>query len=259
MPIAILILGLVTAAFVWIAVRLIRAGARRSPERTLGYAFLTLGVAILPRFTAAQMMSKGAEGTAFDAFNIATHLLLFLSLIGILLFIRQVFHPEGRLGWTLVGVLGGVNVLPMIAMALDGGAQLELTWGAVVGNGVRTMPFIWGFVECVRYAAQLDRQHALGLSPDPIVRNRFRLWTLWTGALGFMPLFVIGIRLYAMRLVAQGLEPAVAMPWALPVAASVMGTSCVVAAIGLWLAFFPPARYAAWVQRKAAEASPASA
>ena len=116
-----------------------------------------------------------------------------------------------------------------------------------------------GFYECVRYGRQLDKRAEVGIACDPVVRNRFRLWAAWTGALGISSWPIVAFRIYAQSLLAQGLVPREEMPWVIPAAALIMGTALIIVAVALWLAFFPPASYVARIHCFATRATPADA
>jgi hypothetical protein len=89
----------------------------------------------------------------------------------------------------------------------------------------------WGTAEAAAYHRRLQRRLALGLA-DPMVVARFRLWAI-SGGCALAAVISSGFFLFALgRPIAS--EPAafVALQLAL-----------FIAAVALWLAFFPPAFY----------------
>ena len=115
--------------------------------------------------------------------------------------------------------------------------------------------FGWAFVESFRYYIMMRRRVALGLA-EPVVTNRFLLWTLWTAGLTILPLVVTAVR--AVQLAhfgasdpASGLVFSEEAAWSLAVVRStVMGVGPVIIA-ALWLSFFPPRSYVGWVRARA--------
>jgi hypothetical protein len=93
----------------------------------------------------------------------------------------------------------------------------------------------------------MRRRVALGLA-DPLVANRFVLWSVWTGALGFAALLLFAVRSRAFWLQLHGVDPRVVMPAAIPITAALAGIAVVCAGVAVWLAFFPPSSYRRWVR-----------
>ncbi len=60
-------------------------------------------------------------------------------------------------------------------------------------NTARIVPTAWACYESLRYYRSMHRRQTLGLA-DPIVANRFLLWSIWTGAVTFLPLVALTIR-----------------------------------------------------------------
>jgi hypothetical protein len=101
------------------------------------------------------------------------------------------------------------------------------------------------FVE--RYARLMRRRVGLALA-DPLVANRFVLWSVWTGALSFAGLVLFAVRSRAFWLQLNGIDPRIAMPAAVPLTAIVAGLAAVSAGVAVWLAFFPPESYRRWLR-----------
>jgi hypothetical protein len=97
----------------------------------------------------------------------------------------------------------------------------------------------WTGIEAFRQWRMARRRVALGIG-DPVVSNRFALWC----AVGS---FSTANNLVSTLLQAQGIGPV-----AHPLGATVIALSGLVSSALLWLVFMPPARYQAWVIRRAA-------
>jgi hypothetical protein len=98
----------------------------------------------------------------------------------------------------------------------------------------RFLCFAWGTYEAMRAYAMARRRLELGLA-DPVVVNRFLLFSVWFGAMGIMPVTLAWTRFtggVAAQAAAAGFGP------------KVIGSVMIVALI---LTFFPPRRYLAWV------------
>ena len=107
-----------------------------------------------------------------------------------------------------------------------------------VGYAGRIASFAWVAYESLRYAAMLRRREALGLA-EPMMVHRFRCWGVSAGATGTA--YVI----YLTFVVRESLPPA-------PVQL-VLGLLGTIAALGLFVAFFPPR----FVERAVASRDPA--
>jgi hypothetical protein len=84
----------------------------------------------------------------------------------------------------------------------------------------------------------LRRRQRLGLA-DAVVVDRMRLWAMGSIASSTVSLVVLVMEL-------AGVDPRASAQGAL-----VIGSLGLVAAVCMWLAFLPPARYTNWVQRRA--------
>jgi hypothetical protein len=158
------------------------------------------------------------------------------------LFNWRVYHPQSRALQPLVGL---ACLLLLVCLAweyqatgfrtlAEPGASYFLRIGLQVGC------LLWGSGEALRYWDRMRRRVRLSLA-DPVVSNRFLLWGLGAGAAG-IGTAVGGFAQWWTRL------PPTELPWAM-VSSSMHG---LVAAIALWLAFVPSARYTRWVRSRAA-------
>jgi hypothetical protein len=123
---------------------------------------------------------------------------------------------------------------------------------ALVFNGLAVGALLWAFVECVLYLKVMRRRRDLGLA-NPIVVNRFLLWSLWTGALSFQGALQLVIRIAmwatgAGAIVAAGEDPG--GPWLAMIEVIKLNLVIVAPTVvaSVWLSFTPPAAYRRWVQ-----------
>lgn len=73
-----------------------------------------------------------------------------------------------------------------------------------------------------------------------------------TGALAFIPLFVLGLRVFG---VLEAPTPGEPLPAVWRAVLGALGAGLAVALVACWLAFFPPAAYRRWITAGAAQAA----
>jgi len=220
--------GVVGARLLWLSSR-----TRRSPELLLGAAFVLLGGIGYP----LAIVARGGPGGAPSP-NLLMLALAVQDLACLCIYANtwQTFHPDRR--W-----LGGVCAVLAVAFTASVVAKLGTPdpdggpW-YYLGFGLRAGAFAWAAWESQRYSGLLARRLRLGLA-DPIVADRFRLWTLSTlGILLGFGIFLVG------RLTTENVGAA---PWVLVATSAVS----LMSATGMWLAFVPPAAYLRWVEARA--------
>jgi hypothetical protein len=242
-------IGLVSLALLLLGIRLLGLARRtgKPPERWLGFAFLCAGASawLLPLAAFEGLAPERARALALAAQVGLTGTVGFL-----VAFAWRVFRPVSP--WArcfALGLLGG-NLVAGVAIVASGAA---LPTGALGMLAVlaRSAALLWLFAESTVFASRMRRRVALGLA-EPLVANRFLLWSIWTGALALIPLFVLALRSAgALEVPAPGETLSAAARAAL----AVVGMGGAVAVGAGWLAFFPPAAYRRWV----ASARPARA
>jgi hypothetical protein len=244
-----LAMSLVSLPLVLLGTRVRRISEKGSPERLLGLLFLLLGLVLAPRVLSARALSQDLS-SFWLVVSLAAQLTMGVISIALVLFIQRVFRPDAvwarRLRDGLIAALVGTG---LVAAAQPVGNHEIAIW-SIVTNAVRALPLLWAFAECLRYARMMRQRVALGLG-DPVVANRFACWALWTGALGLASLAILPVRLYAFSLHASGQDLKAAAPELYTLVGLIAATTVSVAAVGIWLAFFPP-RF--WVRRLEASA-----
>jgi hypothetical protein len=211
----------------WVARR-----TREAPELAMGLAFVVSGAIGFPLLIAGQAALQ-ASGP-----NATTHLLMalgagftFSGYVGLGVGCWRIFRPAAR--WPLVPIaLGTLVLLAVCTLVATSSTPAEaprrelVTWGGVF---VGALTFAWNAAESLLLHAQLRRRRALGLA-DPAVVNRVLMWSVGTLAALGMTLHGLLLRVLLGPVVADGHR----------LVSSLFG---LVAAVAIWLAFFPPAAY----------------
>lgn len=177
-----------TAAFsvfaIVIGVRLIALSRRtnRIPERSLGLGFIGtagLGYGILMFAMIGRRAAGGSDAPEFYTWLIALGWIFHNLGVGFLLdFVQRVFRPEE--GWARLLkssfniVLWGGWLADAFTGGLTAGSPSHYYWIAFAVIG--TYP-LWIAVEAFRYWGLMRKRVSLGLA-DPLVANRFLLWTI---------------------------------------------------------------------------------
>jgi hypothetical protein len=118
---------------------------------------------------------------------------------------------------------------------------------AILGNAFAILPFSWAFIECLSFYRRMRKQAAFGIG-DPVVSNRFLLWSVWTGVFTVLPFVALTLRL----MLASG-EMALGSLDAGNFHLRLFIVVCMVGFASIWLSFFPPAAYVAYLRRSAAK------
>jgi len=239
----------VGVVFATLGVRLVRIASRSGgPERWLGAFFLAAGVALPLRAGVAMGTDFGLEP---GLVNVLGQLVLSLGLVALAHFVRRVFRPETPWARHAFAAVCALAALQLTLFVASGAARDQASAVHIVVSSCTVAVFAWAFGESLLYWRAMRRRLALGLA-DPVVANRFGLFTLWTGAVVFFPVIVLGLRIvvYLAGSVAGDASASVEArhAWALGVVrvlAAVVGPTV---AVALWLSFTPPARYLAWIR-----------
>ena len=126
----------------------------------------------------------------------------------------------------------GVLSPPLLGMGrLDLGATMPFFW---LGSSVKALCFLWACGESLRYFVLSRRRLALGLA-DPLVTNRFLLWSLWSGSAAM----VLGMRV-AYRV---AVDPGASDPALLRLNVIGQLSAGLICIMAVWLTFSPPAAY----------------
>jgi hypothetical protein len=167
--------------------------------------------------------------------------------------VSRALHLEGvprRLGGgssrRVAIALIAANVATGLAVLL-GGSPVPVGAVGLAVILVRSASLLWLFLESAGHAQRMRRRVRLGLG-DPIVANRFLLWSIWTGALACIPLFVLSLRALGVLVEPVPGEP---LPASLRAILAVLAAAGGAALGAGWLAFFPPVSYRRWIATRA--------
>jgi hypothetical protein len=174
--------------------------------------------------------------------------------IAMTVFTLRVFHPSSTPARIFAGMTIGAILLTSAHTLLAGYTSIENSYSMVATNFARLIPTCWAFYESCRYWNSMRRREALGLA-DPILTNRFLLWSIWTGAVSLLPMIVLLLR--AVSIITLGSDHftegigAELLPMVLGGVRLIFVFVAPVAAIALSLSFFPPAAYLDRVRARA--------
>lgn len=177
-----------------------------------GYLLLVLGFRVVAAESAPLPLAVG-------------NLLLHIGSMALAVGTWRVFHPAEHWPGAVVAAIGAV-LATSFALRLESlrvvPPPASVFWTSTLAGAAA---YAWSGAESLRYWGMMRRREALGLA-DSGITQRFGLWGLCTAcAVGMHAASVVG------RVLAGD-----AMPPAAVVASSALG---LVAAVSLWLAFFP--------------------
>jgi len=242
------------APFVLVGGQLFRI-ARKShalPDKLLAAFFLLLAVGVVPRITAVDRVTRGGQDWTTFVLSAVADLLIGSALVCLVAFTWKVFRPEQawarRLTVGFAVAIAFAAVIGKSSIAAAGASQPA----SILFNFIVVAGLSWAFVECSIYRRQMRRRVSLGMA-DPVVANRFVLWSIWTGAIALQGVLQVALRvaLYATgagEVLAAGEDPG--GPW-LGLIVGIKSMLVVVApsvVISVWLSFSPPKAYLSWLR-----------
>jgi hypothetical protein len=210
------------------------------PEFAVGVALLTMGGIGYP----AAAVARGApdlDVVARVALSAVAMSCMGVGTTGIAVFNWKVFRPGRAWAARLVAALAASGVGCFVWQAVTPGF---LEAAANRGPGLRGLELLagvslaWASIESVSYAIKMRRRLRLGLA-EPLIADRVRLWAV---------AIVAAQILNALSLAAVALGSDIAT-WRY--GGALIGPIGGVAALCMWLAFLPPARYRRYVAARA--------
>lgn len=226
---------------IWVGARLL-ALARRTreiPELAIGTALL-LGATGFTGLIVAFRLHLVPEPALLAVYAGST----IASAVGVLaleLGTWTLFRPGSRAaacGFGASALLLAASIVAGIATFRPDGARIAFVFWSF--NCVGAAAYAWGAVECFRYHAMLRRRARIGLV-ELSLADRFLLWAI-AGSAG-ASVFLSGM---VGRVVLDAPHAAVAFAQSL---------SGLIAAVTIWLAFFPPGAYLRFVASRRARAA----
>jgi hypothetical protein len=220
------------SAVVGVRLLLLARRTRGAAELTMGLALVSSGALGFTCFVVADLMRKsGNTGTLALVLGVAATLFFFFGYLGLGIGVWRMFRPTERWPLALLAlfavILAGASAVVVgVGDALAGHAETA-TW---IGISVGASVFAWSSVESYLLHAQMARRLKLGLV-EPEVVDRVRLW-----GVGSLAAFAMTAHAIALRVITGTPD----MGDGQRLASSLFG---IVAAVAIWLAFFPPAFY----------------
>lgn len=232
-------------AFFVMGIRLLRLSARTHglPERYLGAAFLIWAFGYV-LWDVPYALTEDERWLAYSGF--AGRVAINFGTIALAIFIRSVFRPESR--WAL----GGVGAIAVGLLAGVAGSAWQGDWlgerpfdyaGYWVELVANVAPSAWMAAEGAIAYRSAKRRWRLGLG-GALSCNRFLLWAL------------AGVVWVGLEVASLAQELEFALKGDASTASDIaMGVCEFVPVVLVWLAFFPPAAYRHWFERRASPAS----
>lgn len=218
-----------------VGVRLLLLARRThcAPELAMGLAFVSSGAIGFVFYVSADVLRRnGGDATAIARLGQLGTLFFYGGYAAMAVGTWRMFRPAER--WPIGVIVGFCAVLLGASATLLGandsrpGATGEIaTW---IGIGVGCSVFAWSAIEAWLLVARMGKRLALGLVEAEVV-DRVRLWGWAASAACAMTGHAIAMRLATGSAVLSNGHQ---------LFASGLG---LVAAIAVWLAFFPPAAY----------------
>lgn len=205
--------------------------SRQVPELAVAVAFLAggfLGYGLVVLWSA-----KLVPPDAIRVCQLASLVAIDLGAMAMALFTFRVFRPEEPLALLALAVLGMLLGMGLLCLWLAPGGDpapiaRELSfWGTTTGT---LLAYGWASSESFAFYAVMRRRRRVGLG-DPLVTNRLLLWGISWSSSALISAIYIAVHLSGQR---RPLGPVVSI---------VSSILILVAALGAWLAFFPPAPY----------------
>jgi hypothetical protein len=224
------------------------------PDRLLSAFFLLLALGVGPRMIAVDLATSGAAGSG-GAFwlNIGASLAIGSAMVCLAAFAWKVFRPDSAWAKNLVLGLGAALLGALLAGASSQSASGGSSSAAIAFNFFAAVTLGWAFVECVNYYRRMRRRRALGMA-DPVVTNRFLLWSLWTGAITLQAILMVGLRVafhpsgVGNHLDEVGLDASGAWFGAIQGVKAMRVVVAPTVVISVYLSFSPPAGYRRWLR-----------
>lgn len=217
-----------------LGLRLVWQGAaQRSSETVLGLAIILWGAG-------AATIRRAMEPRDIPLATVALALIT-LGTVFMAWFTQLVFHPgSARARGVVVAcvVMLGAGLWHQLEGSGLGTGQLQLS---LVMSGSRAVVMGWAALEALRFRRQYMRRAVLGVV-DPVVANRFALFSVWTLLLAVLPILT---QVMARVAAAEGNAELTQIL----VPARVLGAVCLVS---IFLTFLPPPAYLRYVKARAA-------
>jgi len=228
------------ATILGVRLLLLARRTRALPEFALGLALIMIATLGYPLSIVSLVFADAGLGTRL-ALYLATAGTVDIGILGTGVFTWRVFRKDSK--WAVALVLTGAAIFAVL-LVLNSKLMTETSDPVAFVQGARIYSTVyfgvssffcgWAAFESLRWWRNLRRRVALSLA-DPVVANRFLLWALWglgTTAASLMHGYYtwIGETLH---------HP---IPLTFSAACGIFNAGC------LFLAFFAPKGYTAWIR-----------
>ena len=222
----------------------IASRTRQVPELFGGLYFVGASVGISFRVFGASLQQTQPELAATA--NLIGHLALAMGTLAIVFFTQRVFHPDNTGARLFAGLLAITIVSSTIYTVATGEIYSESSTGVLIANFSRVVPTGWAFFESFRYWRAMRLRSRIGLA-DPVVTNRFLLWTLWTAGITLLPGTALMLRIFGRYMMTvhgiSEVEVAGHQPAVIAMVRLAFVGIVPVTVAALCLSFFPPRAY----------------
>ncbi len=167
------------------------ARTREQPELWGGFYFIGAAIGLPMRLVGSALYSTRPE--LANTLNTIGHISFAAGTIAMTIFTLHVFHRESSRARTFASLTVAMILATSTHTLWGGFASIENSYSMVATNFSRLVPTSWAFFESLRYYGAMRRRQTLGLA-DPLVTNRFLLWSIWTGAVTLLPLIALVLR-----------------------------------------------------------------
>jgi hypothetical protein len=214
---------------------------RRLPELLVALALLCLGPLAFTLGVLAARLAPGSPELA-RPLSAAASAAAVLGAAAAAWFTIVVFRHESRAARAVAAVLVAAMVVCWAGVGATNGYDVRLAPGAFryAGQLLRLGILLWASLESLVYWRLMRRRLALGLA-DPLTTGRFALWGAGLGAGSAAMAIAFFGNVFGLRYTGYG-----------PLFELSIAAAGLAAAACLLLAFLPPARYRAAVERRAA-------
>ena len=221
---------------------------RELPELLIGIGVLGIG----PIGFGSMMVGVTlvAQGTAEDALPVrlamaAGFATVYVGVVSKCVFNWRVYRPASALARGAAIACGLALAALYVHAATIRGFTLAPSphpaW--FLQSGLQVAALLWGAGEAFHYWIMMRRRARIGLA-DPVVTNRFLLWSIGAASAG------VGTGVGLVASFATG-QTSFEIPWVV----SSSSAHGFVAAVAMWLAFVPPSAYTDLVRRRAESTS----
>lgn len=225
--------------------------ARALPELMVGIWLTSCGLGVVPLQLAS--VPDVMDPAVAHSWLIVAQVMVTVGFCALAVFVWRTFGVDSSWRRGFAYALIGAQCLALAVLAALDGFWPEAPPFMLVVATLRVVVMGWAFGETVRYSRMMRRRVGLGLA-DPVVANRFVLWSIWTGSMCFVVLSIIAVRIIQQGSQSGALE---IDPHAVTAALfPILAVGGVIAAASMSLSFFPPAAYCAWLEKRARLGNP---